>query len=278
MNIDGGTAMKLVFDIGATKTRFALSDGKSLQNIQHFPTDSSKKGIDLLLEHLNGYLDDQTVTEAAGGIPGQLDHDTGRLTHAPNLPGWMGQRVGRQIAQHLGVPVNIRNDTEVVGLGEAVYGAGQDHSIVVYITVSTGVNGARIVDGAIEPSARGFELGAQRILGPDGRMHQLEDLTGGAALERTYGRPPRELHDARIWHKEAEYLANALYETILHWSPDIVVLGGSMMRDIDISEIAMILHRLPKVYAAWPRLVAGRLGDDGGLYGAMALLNAKEPG
>jgi len=267
--------MKLVFDIGATNTRFALTDGKSLQNIQRFDTNPGDKGIELLLEQLDEYLDGQKITAAAGGVPGQLDSDSGRLVHAPNLAGWAGKRVGRQIPQHLNVPVGIHNDTEVVGLGEAVHGAGQGHRIVVYITVSTGVNGARIVDGAIEASSLGFELGAQLIRGNDGKTHQLEELTGGAALERKFGHPPQELHDAKLWHTEAQYLANGLYNTILHWSPDIVVFGGSMMRDIDISEIATLLRRLPKVYESWPPLVAGQLGDDGGLYGAMALLNKK---
>lgn len=265
--------MKLAFDIGATTTRFALTDGKTLQNIQRLETDPSDKGVELLLKQVDDYLDGQKITEAAGGLPGQLDRVSGRLVHAPNLAGWLGQRVGRQISQHLNVPVIIHNDTEVVGLGEAVHGAGQEHRIVVYITVSTGVNGARIVDGVIESSSRGFELGAQLIQGNDGQMHQLEELTGGAALERRFGRPPQELHDARLWHEEARYLTNALYNIILHWSPDIVVMGGSVMRDINISEIATLLHRLPKVYESWPPLVGSSLADDGGLYGAMTLLN-----
>ncbi len=267
--------MKLVFDIGATTTRLALTDGKSLQNIQRFETETGAKGVEMLLEQVEEYLDGQKISEAAGGMPGQLDSDSGRLVHTPNLPGWAGQRVGRQISQHLDVPVTIRNDTEVVGLGEAIHGAGQGHRIVVYITVSTGVNGARIVDGTIESSSRGFEMGAQLIIGSDGKMHQLEELTGGAALERKFGKPPQDLHDARLWRNETLYLANGLYNTILHWSPDIVVMGGSMMLDIDISEIATRLRRLPKVYESWPPLVRSRLGDDGGLYGAMALLKQK---
>lgn len=265
--------MNLVFDIGGTTTRLALTDGKTLQNIQRFNTDPSSKGIDSLLAEFDNYLDGQKLTAAAGGMPGHLDGASGRLFHAPNLAGWEGQRVGRQIAQHLGVKVTVRNDTEVVGLGEAVLGAGQGQSIVVYITVSTGVNGARIVNGVIEGSSQGFELGAQLIRGNDGKAHQLEDLTGGAAMQKKFGRPPRLLRDATLWHDEARYLADGLYNTIVLWSPDVVVMGGSMMKDIDISEIATQLRRLPEVFENWPPLVRSRLGDDGGLYGAMVLLS-----
>jgi glucokinase len=265
--------MKLVFDIGGTRTRLALTDGKTLHDIQRYETDPGPKGIELLLEQIDDYLDGRTITAAAGGLPGQLIRESGRLIHAPNLPGWVGQRVERQIAQHLNLPVTIHNDAEVVGLGEAVFGAGKGHRIVVYITVSTGVNGSRIVDGVIEPSSRGFELGSQLVTGDDGKAHQLADLTEGASLERKYGRPAKELRDAKVWHKEAEYLADGLYNTILHWSPNIVVMGGSMMHDIDITEVATKLRQMPKVYDSWPPLVIGKLGDDGGLYGAMALLD-----
>ena len=265
--------MKLVFDIGATHTRLALTDGKTLQDIQRFDTDVTGKGIDALLGHMDRYLDGHTITAAIGGMPGQLDRATGRLVHSTNTPGWTGKRVGREIAQHLGVPLTVRNDVEMVGLGEALYGAGQGNRIVVYLTVSTGVNGARIVDGVLEDSSEGFELGAQLVEGQDHKPHSLEGLTGGAALSRTYHKAPRDITDARVWRQEAQYLALGLYNTILHWSPDVVVMGGSMMRDIDVSEVATFLRRLPRVYDSWPPIVRARLVDDGGLYGAMALSN-----
>lgn len=266
--------MKLAFDIGATHTRFALTDGISLFDIQRIDTDRSPRGISVMLESVDDYLAGRSITAAAGGLPGQLDNETGRLGHTPNLPAWTGLRVGRQLQQHWGVPLSIHNDTEVVGLGEACFGGGMGHDIVAYMTVSTGVNGARIVNGHIEPSAHGFELGAQLVAGPGGGMSTLEELTGGAALARKYGRPPALIHDKALWHHEAGYLASSLYATMLHWSPDIFVMGGSMMRDISVAEIARDLHRLPKVYDAWPPIVRARLDDDGGLYGAMALLRS----
>jgi glucokinase len=54
------------------------------------------------------------------------------------------------------------------GLGEAVFGAGKGREIVVYMTISTGVGGARIVGGKIDASAMGFEPG-----------HQIIDACGG---------------------------------------------------------------------------------------------------
>jgi hypothetical protein len=69
-------------------------------------------------------------------------------------------------------------------------------------------------------------------------------------------------------------LARGLYNTLLHWSPQVVVYGGAMMRDIPLTAIVHELAALPPVYPEWPPLVAAELGDEGGLYGALALLQA----
>src|SRR6185436_9338463 len=47
-------------------------------------------------------------------------------------------------------PVYLENDAALCGLGEASVGAGQGSKIMVYLTISTGVGGARIVGGKID--------------------------------------------------------------------------------------------------------------------------------
>jgi predicted NBD/HSP70 family sugar kinase len=136
------------------------------------------------------------------------------------------------------------------------------------------VNGVRIVDGVIEPSAQGFEIGQQLLTGDDGRRASLESLAGGAALARRTGRPPAELHTAGVWRNEARQLAHGLFNTLLHWSPEVVVYGGRMMQDISVAAIAEELERLPAVFESWPPIVAAQLGDEGGLLGALSLLNS----
>ena len=85
------------------------------------------------------------------------------------------------------------------------------------------------------------------------------------------GKPASEVHRPAAWKAEAKYLALGLYDTIVHWSPELVVLGGPMMRDISIADVQSELAKLPPVYGEWPPFVHAKLGDDGGLHGAMAL-------
>jgi len=90
----------------------------------------------------------------------------------------------------LEVPVFLRNDTAIVGLGEAHAGAGKGHEIVVYITVSTGVGGVRIIKGEIAKNQFGFEIGHQ-IIDLDGSVCpscekpvDLENMISGRATEQ----------------------------------------------------------------------------------------------
>jgi predicted NBD/HSP70 family sugar kinase len=173
----------------------------------------------------------------------------------------------------VGQPVRLQNDAALAGLAEAVLGAGRSHKVVAYITVSTGVNGVRIVNGEIDPARYGFELGAQLVPDAEGHPVALESLVGGAALQHKYGRPPVELrHDASVWVAEARYLAIGLHNTLVHWSPDIVVYGGSMMHDIALSAIRHELAKYPAPAGLRPPLHLAELDDNRGMYGALVWL------
>ncbi len=268
--------MRVLFDVGGTNTRLALTeDGRSLRDVRHIRTDPGPKGPDKLAHDIKSLVGQQKLELVAGGMPGHARRSQG-LRQTPNLPDWAGQDVVGRLEQVLKVPVIIENDTAVVGLGEAVYGAGRDHDLAVYMTVSTGVNGVRIVRRSIDVSVDGFELGAMLMSDEAGKIASLESLTGGAALARRHGRPPSEIKEPAIWRQEARYLAQALYNTLLHWSPEVVVYGGAMMRDISVQSIAEELALLPPVFEQWPEIKLAQLGDEGGLYGAMALLQQQK--
>jgi predicted NBD/HSP70 family sugar kinase len=266
--------VKLVFDIGGTHFRLALTDGRRLERVQVFETDPTTAGFEALIATVRHYLRGESITEAVGGLPGQLSRSSGRLVHTPNLPGWKDLPVARRLEAALGCPVTVQNDAALVGLGEAAHGAGRGVDIVVFVTVSTGVNGVRIVNGAIDHNAHGFEIGAQLLAGPNGES-TLEDLVGGAALAKRSGQAPASIDSDNVWYQEAFYLARGLYNSLIHWSPELIVLGGPMMKDIHLSTVKDELHQLPKVLDTWPAMRLATLGDEGGLYGAMAYISAK---
>lgn len=132
---------------------------------------------------------DESVEGIAGGIRGALSaHKTGIISEVI-LTDWVNHEITTDIAAPFGAPAYLENDAAVVGLGEVHYGGGRGHQIVAYHTVSTGVGGARFVDGQLDMARVNFEPGHQ-ILDFDrsfldaSLLPTLENLVSGAALER----------------------------------------------------------------------------------------------
>lgn len=279
--------MYFLFDIGGTKMRLALSrDGIKFDEPRILNTPKTfDAGIELLRVTAREFARGEKITAAGGGIAGSLTREKESIVSAPNLQGWIQKPFSKQLSEALDAPVFIDNDTAIVGLGEAAAGAGKGHSLVVYITVSTGVNGVRIVDGRIDRSAFGFEIGHQVIdvtsalQSPETPGH-LESMISGAAFEKKYNKKPYEVLDEVIWDEAAKILAYGVNNTILHWSPDIVVIGGSMMKKIGI-HIHRVEHHLKRVCTSFPEipiLSHAELGDIGGLHGALVFVKQEELG
>lgn len=282
--------MYILFDIGGTKMRIASSrDCKEFLEEPHVvktPEDFDE-AMALFQKTAAKVCAGEPIEFGAGGIAGVLDTGKAALLRSPNKPAWIGKPLRERLSEAINAPVLIDNDTAVVGLGEAHFGAGKGADIAVYITVSTGVGGARIVHGRIDANRFGFEPGHQIIdidgtacpecnapgVHSDGLGH-LEGYVSGTALGRRMNQKPYEITDKAVWKQLADWLAVGLNNTIVHWSPDVVVLGGSMIVGepvIDIDDVRQALDRKLDIFPQKPELKKAQLEDFGGLYGAMAL-------
>jgi glucokinase len=276
----------VLFDIGGTTTRVTVSeDLKSFEKPIRFTTPMNfKEGIEKIVEAV-GKLTDKDIRGAAGAVRGMLSEDRGMIAHDLVLERWVEEPLKETLAKKLNTKVIIENDAALAGLGEAHFGAGKDAKIMVYHTISTGVGGAKIENGSIDSYHLGFEPGKQvldidrTILGED-ILPTLENLVSGAAIEERTGMKPYDIdQDDALWDQLANYLAHGLRNTIYYWSPDTIVLGGSMITGdpkIPIENIrrhtALVLGEDMEV----PDIKAAALTDDSGLYGAMALLGMRD--
>lgn len=265
--------MYILFDIGGTKTRIAQA--RSLDSYDApiiFETPKSyEEGIKKIKETILGISQGQTIDAIAGGIAGPFSQKSRTLIQSLNLPDWVEKPLATDLETTFHTKVFLDNDSAMVGLGEAVYGAGRGFPIVAYVTVSTGVGGARIVDGSVDERSIGFEPGKQ-IIGENGET--LEGLISGRAVEEKTGKKPAEIHDPAFWDTLAKTLAQGLNNVIVDWSPDVVVLGGSMMNNVGISveKTMEYLKEILTIYPELPMMKKSELGDLGGLSGALAYL------
>lgn len=255
----------LVFDIGGTNMRMAIGRGSQLAHVTRIPTPQDpREGI----AALKNFAKDTEIKKVAGGIAGTLDH--GVLVRTPNLSSWEGFALQKALEDAFGVPAVVENDAAVEALGEAHSGAGAGYHIVAYVTVGTGVGGALITHGHIAPYTDGFEPGHQIINFEKGTT--LESVVGGGSLKRELGRSaemlPQNVYDART-----NALAAGLHNTLRHWSPEILVLGGSMVGREPGFVLAHISKGLDMLSDGRkvPPVVLATLGDKAGLTGALAL-------
>jgi predicted NBD/HSP70 family sugar kinase len=261
--------MILLFDLGATNTRLALASNGELGDVVKIATDRSTQGFARLMGEMEALAAGQSLWAVVGGVPAQIEGDEGRLELATNLPDWEGLPVRAQLERLFDCPVELRNDVVMAGLGEAHAGAGSKHGVMAYFTISTGANAVRLVDGRVDETIKRYTVGNQIVFERGAEPVDWESLVGGAATQQHYGKPPEQIHARAVWQGEDRHVAYGLYNTILHWAPETVVMGGSMMRDIDLKAVQIELEKLPAWTAQWPKLVRGKLGDRAGLEGAL---------
>lgn len=270
--------MFLLFDVGGTKTRMVVADDRGIKGeavIIPTPKDF-EKGMAHIVDTAHFLCAGEKITAMVGGLAGALDRSHTMLVSGLNIMSWVGKPVKKLLEEAIQAPVSLENDAALAGLGEAVCGAGKDREIVGYITVSTGMGGARITNKIIDRHVFGFEPGYQ-IVDADGSLctrctrRDLAAHISGHGIEEHYGKRPEEITDPLVWEGVASALAVGLTNTILHWSPDIMVLGGSMMRDISIERVREIVRELLHVYPEIPAIERAQLGDIGGLEGALQI-------
>lgn len=271
--------MFLLLDIGGTNTRLSTTNGQAFSPPVKFPTSPN---LAQTLSAIAGQIRQLNLTNPIEativGLPGVINRSTGHLVHSPNLPAWVNQPVQQQLSEITKSPVRIVNDSALAGLGEACYGAGQGFNIVAYLTISTGVGGVRIVNQSIDACTSGFEPGSQ-IIDASGRLcpgcrhpSSLEDLVGGGAVARRFNCHPKDIKDPSVWHSLALWLAYGLVNITALWSPQVIILGGPMMRDIPIDLVAKHTRQLTTFFPEPPLIKPASLGDDRAFYGALQLI------
>jgi predicted NBD/HSP70 family sugar kinase len=279
--------MFLLFDIGGTKIRLAISRDK--ESFIAFEVFDTPKKFDEAVDLIKNYLETQNIgiQGAVGGIAGVLDKERARLVFSPNLSDWVGKELKSTLSQITGGgDLVIENDAALSALGEATYGAGKAFDIVAYITIGTGVGGARIVTKKIDRGRYNFEPGHQiievnsatssEVQGSDieDEIKDLESLISGASIEKSYERELKDINDERVWDKIYRYLAVGLVNTCVFWSPDIVILGGGVVgsEKFEMKKLEEYFKSIMKAYPDPPLLIKGSLGEHAGLYGALQIL------
>ncbi|WP_258804430.1 ROK family transcriptional regulator [Pseudarthrobacter sp. NS4] len=190
----------LAVDVGATHAVVAVTDLAAgilaERRVEQEVADGAEAvldriialGLELLAEAGRGLGD---LAGTGIGLPGPVEHDTGRPVKPPIMPGWDGFNVVEYVQRSLPVPVLVDNDVNIMALGERT-AHWPEHDNFLFIKVATGVGAGIISSGQLQRGANGTagDLGHVRVPRGDnvlcrcGNYGCLEALASGPAVAR----------------------------------------------------------------------------------------------
>lgn len=291
-------------DIGGTKLAVGMvTESGQVVSRKESPTDAASYAnglatIDGLLRE-TAQLAGAEITGIGIGSTGPVDPFTGKFGEVDFLPGWRGQNPVEDLARLFHVKVALENDADAAALAEAGWGAGKKKSRLIYVTVGTGIGGGFVFDGRLYRGVGGAhpELGHQ-VIDPAGPLCSCgfrgcwESLAAGPAMVawleanapddypyRGHLTAKRICELARqddalarqAVEREASYLGIGLANLINLFTPDVIVLSGSVMKSA-----LLFLEGIRKVICRGCRFVPfektelalASLGEDANLIGA----------
>ncbi|MEZ5426967.1 MAG: ROK family protein [Pyrinomonadaceae bacterium] len=304
-------------DIGGTKIALALENPAGERVASRRVPTQADLGPDRVLSNIHRALEEmlaetQTEPVAVGLVsPGPIDIERGLVLSPTNLPNWDEFPIVELVEKKLGVPVIFDNDANAAALGEYFEGAGRGFRDIFYVTISTGIGGAIILDGQLYHGvgAGAGEFG-HSIVDPDGIICGcgtrgcLETIASGRniarrtreKLARSDGNSlicqlvagPDEITTqavveavrandpvaTEVWNETVFYLAVGIGNAITILAPEAVVIGGGVtaVGDLLFEPLGkQITKNVNNAPIEKIKILKASLGSQSGVFGALRM-------
>ncbi len=240
-------------DIGATKIACGVLQQEEMVSPVIIPTPKEgwRSVLDSIVDTTKALVAiHPDVSEIGVGVPGTHDRARTKVLFAPNIHGFANVPLVEYLSERVGLPVALENDANAAALAEGTLGVARYASSSMFITISTGIGGAIVVDGQLWRGFHGVagELGhITRVPGgpiaPSGIAGALEAVASGTAIERdatfVFRKPTstaevfRMAQDGdqraeQIVHAAMRYLGMAIADVQKLLDPEIFVIGGGV--------------------------------------------------
>lgn len=304
----------LAADIGATHARLAITDlAATVLTEKREDLDIAlgpERVLDWVVDTAHDLL--TTVGRPAGdllgigiGLPGPVEHSTGRPVNPPIMPGWDGFDVAGYLHDRLGLLALVDNDVNIMALGEH-FTHWRDSPYLMFVKVATGIGSGLISDGRLHRGAQGAagDMGHLQLPhGADvvcrcGNTGCLEAVASGAAIAAkltAQGIPAGGSHDVvalarsgsvdalQLLRQAGRDIGEVLAAAVSLFNPSVIVIGGSLSQAGEhlIAGVHEVVYRRSLPLATQHlRIVQSRTGERAGIIGAavMAIDHALSPG
>jgi len=181
-------------DVGGTKVLGGVvsESGEILTTARRdTPREGGRALTQAIADVANELAHEFPVDSIGVSAAGFISSDRKTILATPNIAGWNGVNLDRELNEILGKTIVLENDANAAAWGEFKFGDGRGRNDLMLLTLGTGVGGGLILDGALFRGAFGIgaELGHIRIV-PEGHLCGcgirgcLEQYSSGSALLR----------------------------------------------------------------------------------------------
>ncbi|HEY0698637.1 MAG TPA: ROK family transcriptional regulator [Micromonospora sp.] len=184
------------------------------------------------------------------GIPGPVQHSTGRIVSPSRMPGWNGFDVPAFCRDHTDAPVVVDNDANLMALG-AHRAAHPELDHAVYVKAGTGIGAGVISGGQLHRGAQGSagDISHCRVTADPaplcscGNTGCLEAVASGATLVRALREqdlPVDDLtgvlkliddgdrHATALARQAGRSIGEILAVVVNFYNPQVVAIGGRL--------------------------------------------------
>lgn len=251
----------LAVDLGASHATVAIADlgGRILASRTH-PLDIAS-GPEIVLDRMlaeaqmllaETFADASNLVGVGIGVPGPVEHSTGRPYNPPIMPGWDRFDIPAYVQRTYDVPVLVDNDVNVLALGEQTT-SFPDTTDLIFVKVATGIGAGIIAGGQLQRGAQGSagDMGHVRVPRSADSVHEadeerdLEDLASGSAIAaslRAQGIDAETSRDVtelvrtgntaaiEALRQAGRDVGEVLATVVNLLNPSIIILGGSIAR------------------------------------------------
>lgn len=296
----------LAVDVGATHLIVAVTDLRgnviAEQRLDQDVADGPETVLDRVIEEGKALLarTQWSLVQLAGvgiGLPGPVEHHTGKPVKPPIMPDWDGFDVVAYVQRSLPVPVLVDNDVNIMALGERTAHWPEEDNFL-FIKVATGIGSGIIGNGELQRGANGTagDLGHVRVPRGDdvmcrcGNYGCLEALASGPALAgqlQRLGVPAAKGSDVlalvsdgniqaiQVLRQAGRDVGDVLATVVNLLNPSVVVIGGSLGQAGEhlMAGVREVVYRRSLPLATTHlRIVPSIAGDRAAVFGASQLV------
>ena len=277
-------------EAGGTKMVCAIGDEKgNIEERVSIPTKTPEETIPLLID----FFKQRNIDALGIGCFGPLELNPkaekyGYITTTTKLA-WRNFDFLGSMKNALQCPVGFDTDVNGSVLGEVTFGQAKGKSCALYLTIGTGIGAGIYIEGKLLHGMLHPEAGHVLITRKETDIYEgkcpyhkncLEGLASGPAIEGRYGKKATDLAEEEdVWDLEADYIAQALTGYILTLSPEIIILGGGVMHQMQL--FPLIREKVTEYLGGYVNteelsdmehyIVPASLHDDQGIMGCLEL-------